>query len=89
MTGRASSGPADRVVTAVSARRSTIVDVIRNARTSIALSLFRCNDAEIFAELARATARGVKIETVNDEVRRIFANVRSIARFIAAQKGAA
>jgi len=64
MTGRASSGPADRVVTAVSARRSTIVDVIRNARTSIALSLFRCNDAEIFAELARATARGVKIETV-------------------------
>ena len=30
---------------------------------------------------------GVKLESVNDEVRRIFANVRSIARFIAAQKG--
>jgi acyl carrier protein len=32
---------------------------------------------------------GVKIETVNDEVRRIFQNVRSIAAFVAAQKGTA
>jgi acyl carrier protein len=31
---------------------------------------------------------GVKIESVNDEVRRIFSNVRSIARFIAEQRGA-
>lgn len=31
----------------------------------------------------------IKIETLNDEVRQIFKNVRSIARFIAAQKGAA
>src|SRR5947209_17008155 len=60
----ASPRPPDRVVTAVSARRSTVVDVIRNARDSIALSLFRCNDPEIFAELARATARGVKIEAL-------------------------
>jgi len=60
----ASPRPPDRVVTAVSARRSTVVDVIRNARDSIAVSLFRCNDPEIFAELARATARGVKIEAL-------------------------
>jgi acyl carrier protein len=32
---------------------------------------------------------GVKIEAMNEEVRRIFANVRSIAAYIAAQKGIA
>jgi acyl carrier protein len=32
---------------------------------------------------------GIKIEATNDEVRQIFANVRSIARFIASQKGTA
>jgi acyl carrier protein len=32
---------------------------------------------------------GLKIDTVNDEVRRIFQSVRSIACFVAAQKGAA
>lgn len=31
----------------------------------------------------------IKFETVNDEVRQVFRSVRSIARFIAAQKGAA
>lgn len=30
---------------------------------------------------------GIKIDSVNDEVRRIFANVRSIARFIADARG--
>jgi len=30
---------------------------------------------------------GVKIEAVNDEVRAHFANVRSLARFIEAQRG--
>ena len=30
---------------------------------------------------------GLKLDSVNDEVRRVFANVRSIARFIAAQRG--
>src|SRR5262245_14232378 len=65
MTPRAaSSRPADRVITAVSARRSTVLDVIRGARRSIALSLFRCNDAEVFEELARATARGVTVDAL-------------------------
>lgn len=54
----------DRVVTSVAERRSTVVEVIRNAKRTIALSLFRCNDAEILAELARATARGVKVEAL-------------------------
>ena len=34
-------------------------------------------------------AYGIRIEAVNEEVRRIFANVRSIAAYITAQKGIA
>jgi acyl carrier protein len=30
---------------------------------------------------------GLKLESLNEEVRRVFTNVRSIARFIAAQRG--
>ena len=56
--------PPDRVVTAVGDRKSVIVDVIRNARETIVLSLFRCNDTDIFDELARATKRGVKVEAL-------------------------
>ncbi len=54
----------DRVITAVDDRRGAIIDVIRNARETIVLSLFRCNDREIFGELARATERGVKVEAL-------------------------
>ena len=56
--------PPDRVITAVADRRDAILDVIRNARESIALSLFRCNDKDVFAELARATRRGVRVEAL-------------------------
>jgi phosphatidylserine/phosphatidylglycerophosphate/cardiolipin synthase-like enzyme len=63
---RSGSGrtPSDRVVISVTDRRSTIVDVIRNARHSIALSLFRCNDSQIFDQLAQATARGVTVDVL-------------------------
>lgn len=54
----------DRIVTAVDERRGAILDVIRNARESIVLSLFRANDEEIFDELARATGRGVTVEVL-------------------------
>jgi len=56
--------PPDRVVTTVDDRKSVIVDTIRNARETIVLSLFRCNDSDIFDELARATKRGVKVEAL-------------------------
>jgi phosphatidylserine/phosphatidylglycerophosphate/cardiolipin synthase-like enzyme len=56
--------PADSVVTSVADRRSTVVNVIRSARRRIDLSLFRCNDREIFGELARATARGVRVDVL-------------------------
>jgi len=66
MTVRSASGrpPKDRVVTSVGDRRNTIVKVIRNARRTIAMSFFRCNDPQIFTELARAAARGVHVEAL-------------------------
>ena len=38
--------------------------MIRQARRRIGLSLFRANDKEIFAELARAVARGVDVDVL-------------------------
>jgi phosphatidylserine/phosphatidylglycerophosphate/cardiolipin synthase-like enzyme len=54
----------DRLVTAVEDRRPALLDVIRQARSRITLSLFRCNDVELFAELAAATSRGVEVEVL-------------------------
>lgn len=56
--------PRDRIVTAVECRREEILEVIRNARETLELSLFRANDIEIFEELARATKRGVRVEAL-------------------------
>jgi cardiolipin synthase len=57
-----SAQPLDRVITAAAERRPAILDVIRQAQSRITLSLFRCSDAEIIAELGRATARGVTVD---------------------------
>jgi cardiolipin synthase len=54
----------DRVVTSIADRRSTVLDVIRGAQRTLALSLFRCNDTAVFAELACATARGVAVDAL-------------------------
>ena len=54
----------DRLVVAVEERRAVLLDVIRQARSRITLSLFRCNDAEIFEELAAAKARGLTVEVL-------------------------
>ena len=64
MTKPKPSRPSDRVITSVAERRPAILDVIRRARHRITLSLFRCNDAEILAELAGAIARGVAVEVL-------------------------
>jgi cardiolipin synthase len=56
--------PPDRIITAVEDRRQSILDVIRNARRSIVLSLFRCTDEMIFDELSAANARGVTVEVL-------------------------
>jgi len=63
VTGGVANVP-DRLVTAVDERRETLLDVIRGARERITLSLFRCNDHEILAELAAATRRGVVVEVL-------------------------
>ena len=58
------SQPRDRVITSVAERRPALLEVIRRARHRITLSLFRCNDAAILAELAQAAARGVAVEVL-------------------------
>jgi phosphatidylserine/phosphatidylglycerophosphate/cardiolipin synthase-like enzyme len=75
--------PVDRIITSVEARRPTILHAIRGARRRIALSLFRCNDSEIFLELARACDRGVKVHVLvtsraggrKSKLRKLWANL--------------
>jgi len=64
MTNETTGQIPDRVVVAPGDRRPAILDIIRNARSHIALSLFRCNDEAIFSELAAATARGVVVDAL-------------------------
>ena len=54
----------DRVVLSADERRPALIEVIRGARREITLSLFRCNDDEILAELTAATARGVAVNVL-------------------------
>ena len=54
----------DRVISAVDQRLPALLDVIRGATRKITLSLFRCNEKAILAELARATARGVAVDVL-------------------------
>ena len=56
--------PPDRLVVSVDERRGALLDVIRQARHRITLSLFRCNDAAVLEELTKATARGVAVEVL-------------------------
>ena len=58
------SGLPDRLLVSVEDRRRALLDVIHQARRRITLSLFRCNDASVFEELAAAVARGVDVEVL-------------------------
>jgi len=64
MTQTGTPSTPDRLIVDVEERRSALVDVIRGARRTITLSLFRCNDEAIFAELAAAVARGVAVDVL-------------------------
>jgi phosphatidylserine/phosphatidylglycerophosphate/cardiolipin synthase-like enzyme len=65
MNGRIrASRPPDVLRTSTTDRRRTILDALRRARRRIDLSVFRCDDAQVFAELARATARGVQVSVL-------------------------
>ena len=59
-----SSRPSDRVVTSSDERQDAVLRLIRHAQRRITLSLFRCNDKLLFAELARAVDRGVSVEVL-------------------------
>ena len=61
---RPSSGLPDRLVVSVDERRPALLDVIRQARRRITLSLFRCNDEAMFDELKAAVDRGVAVEVL-------------------------
>jgi phosphatidylserine/phosphatidylglycerophosphate/cardiolipin synthase-like enzyme len=56
--------PPDTIITQPAERREAVLDVIRQARHRIGLSLFRANDKEIFAELTRAVARGLDVDVL-------------------------
>lgn len=56
--------PPDRVIIACEARRAVVLEALSGARSRILLSLFRCNDRQIFAALADAVARGVETEVL-------------------------
>jgi len=58
------SSPMDRFVVSVDARRHTVTEVIGGARREITLSLFRCNDEQVFDALAAATGRGVDVDVL-------------------------
>jgi phosphatidylserine/phosphatidylglycerophosphate/cardiolipin synthase-like enzyme len=61
---RAPGGIPDRLVASVDERRPAVLEVIRQARHRITLSLFRCNDAAVFNELKAAVDRGVAVEVL-------------------------
>ncbi len=64
MTSTTRPSSPDRVIASLPERREVLLDVIRQAQREITLSLFRCNDPEIFVELTRAVARGVSVNVM-------------------------
>ena len=52
------------VITKPKARLRAVVELIRSARRSLLLSIFRCDDLLVLHELALAVARGVKVEVL-------------------------
>jgi phosphatidylserine/phosphatidylglycerophosphate/cardiolipin synthase-like enzyme len=53
-----------RIVTSVEERRDAILSVIREAKRELSLSLFRCNDEEVFTALSEAVRRGVAVNAL-------------------------
>lgn len=60
----AAQGIPDRLVVSAEERLPALLDVIRQARSRITLSLFRCNDQAVFDALKGATDRGVAVEVL-------------------------
>jgi phosphatidylserine/phosphatidylglycerophosphate/cardiolipin synthase-like enzyme len=60
----APGGVPDALIVSVDERRPAVLEVIRQARRRITLSLFRCNDAAVFEALKAAVDRGVEVEVL-------------------------
>ena len=56
--------PPDRVIAIPAETREAVLDVIRHARSHLALSLFRCDDDAVIVEIARAVDRGVHVDVL-------------------------
>jgi phosphatidylserine/phosphatidylglycerophosphate/cardiolipin synthase-like enzyme len=54
----------DRFVSAPADRKRVVLQIIESAGRHLALSLFRCNDPDIFDGLTRAVSRGVAIDVL-------------------------
>ena len=64
MTPRSSRPPDDEVITTPADRRDVVLRTIRQARQRLTLSLFRCNDKDVFNELTQARERGVAVDVL-------------------------
>lgn len=51
----------DRLVLAPEERRSTIVSLMRSASKSLVFSLFRCDDFDVFDEIAATVQRNIEV----------------------------
>src|SRR5262245_61626439 len=51
----------DRLILTPAARRDAIIQLMRSAQNTMALSMFRCDDFMIVDEVAAAVHRGVKV----------------------------
>ena len=64
MTPRPSRPRDDEVITTPADRRDVVLRTIRQARQRLTLSLFRCNDQDVFDELTQARERGVAVDVL-------------------------
>lgn len=54
----------DAVVIEPADRRAAVIDVVRGARRRLGLTIFRCNDEGVLAEIAAAIRRGVEVDVL-------------------------
>jgi phosphatidylserine/phosphatidylglycerophosphate/cardiolipin synthase-like enzyme len=64
MVRKAPPNQPDQIVTSLGRRRDAILETIRGASRRLSLSMFRCDDDEVLAELGSATRRGVVVEVL-------------------------
>ncbi|MGH9674334.1 MAG: phospholipase D-like domain-containing protein [Bryobacteraceae bacterium] len=61
MTDPVLTHPPERVIVTPAKRRDAVIEVLRNARRRLILSLFRCDDFEVLDEVGEALERGVEV----------------------------